>query len=80
MFEYKLEHILSFVGKGSEAPEVIGPLAEGLRVNFQNVGGEVIGPRIRGSVRPSGGDWVTVRKDGVAVLDARITMETDDHE
>ena len=79
MFDYELEHILSFVGKGGGTPEAIGALPDGLRVNFQNVGGEVTGPRIRGKVRPSGGDWVTVRKDGVAILDARITLETDDH-
>ena len=79
MFDYELEHILSFVGKGGGTPEAIGALPDGLHVNFQNVGGEVTGPRIRGKVRPTGGDWVTVRKDGVAILDARITLETDDH-
>jgi hypothetical protein len=78
MFDYKLEHVLSFVGKGGMTPEAIGPLAEGLRVNFYITGGEVNGPGIRGKLRPVGGDWVTVRKDGVAVLDARVTFETDD--
>jgi hypothetical protein len=41
MIDYKLEHILSFVGRGGMAPEAIGPVAEGLRVNFYNTGGEV---------------------------------------
>jgi hypothetical protein len=78
MIDYKLEHILSFVGKGGGVPEAIGALPEGLRVNFYNLGGEVSGPRIRGKLRAAGGDWVTVRKDGVAILDARVTFETDD--
>lgn len=78
MIDYRLEHILSFVGKGGIAPEAIGRLAEGLRVNFYNTGGEISGPHIRGKLRPVGGDWVTVRKDGVAILDARVTFETDD--
>ncbi|MGH9202363.1 MAG: DUF3237 domain-containing protein [Vicinamibacterales bacterium] len=78
MLDYKLEHILSFTGIGANPPEVIGTLPEGTRVNFRNVGGEVRGDRIRGKLRAAGGDWVTVRKDGIAILDARVTFETDD--
>src|SRR5215472_5075127 len=75
---YTLEHIFSFTGRGAGTPEAIGPLPEGLRVNFYNAGGEITGPRIRGKLRPVGGDWVTVRKDGIAMLDARVTLETED--
>jgi hypothetical protein len=57
---------------------MIGAVPEGLRVNFYNAGGTVSGPRIRGKVRPVGGDWMTVRPDGVAVVDVRVTFETDD--
>ena len=81
MFDYKLEHICSYSDTGSDARpvEVIGPVAEGLRVNFSTSGGgKVTGPRIQGTVRQAGGDWVVVRKDGVAVMDARTTFETDD--
>jgi hypothetical protein len=78
MNDYKLEHIFSYVGRLADAPEIIGPVPEGIRVNFYSAGGEVTGPRIRGKVRPVGGDWVTVRKDGVAYLDVRTTLETDD--
>lgn len=53
-------------------------MPEGIRVNFYSAGGEVTGPRIRGKVRPVGGDWVTVRKDGVVYLDVRTTFETHD--
>ena len=78
MNEYSLEHVLSFTGIGEAAPEMIGAVPEGLRVNFYNAGGTVVGPRIRGKVRPVGGDWMTVRPDGVAVVDVRVTFETDD--
>jgi len=78
LISYSLEYIFSFTGRGSTMPEAIGPLAEGLRVNFYNSGGEIYGPRIRGKLRAVGGDWVTVRKDGVALLDARVTLETHD--
>jgi hypothetical protein len=78
LIRYTLEHIFSFTGRGAGTPEAIGALPEGLRVNFYNVGGEITGPRIRGKLRPVGGDWVTVRKDGIALLDARVTLETED--
>src|SRR5262245_12552220 len=78
MIDHKLEHILSYTGELATPPELIGPLPEGIRVNFYSTGGEVTGPRIRGKVRPVGGDWMTVRRDGVATLDVRTTFETHD--
>jgi uncharacterized protein DUF3237 len=77
MFEYDLEHLLCFTVKIAE-PEVIGPVPEGLRVNGYILGGEVTGPRVSGKLRPVGGDWLMIRKDGVAVLDVRATIETHD--
>jgi Protein of unknown function (DUF3237) len=78
MIDYKLEHILSYTGELANPPEIIGPVPEGTRVNFYASGGEVTGPKVRGKVRPVGGDWMTVRKDGVAILDVRATFETHD--
>src|SRR5438445_12314679 len=75
MFEYNLEHLLSFTVKIAE-PEVIGPVPEGLRVNGYITGGEVTGPRISGKLRPVGGDWLTTRKAGAAVLGVRATIAT----
>jgi len=74
---YELEHICSYNATLSPG-EPIGPVAEGLRFNAYHTGGEVSGPRIRGKVRPVGGDWLTLRTDGVAVLDVRVTIETHD--
>ena len=78
MNDYTLEYLCSSTGALAHPPEIIGPVPEGIRVNFYSTGGEISGPRIRGQVRPVGGDWVTVRQDGVAYLDVRTTFETHD--
>ena len=79
MLPYSLEHICSYSAKLQNPPEVIGPVAEGIRVNFYVTSGEVTGPKIRGIIRPVGGDWLTIRTDGVGLLDVRATIETHDH-
>jgi hypothetical protein len=58
-------------------PEVIRPIAEGIRVNFYVTAGEVSGPSMRGQLRTVGGDWLLLRPDGVGLLDVRATMELD---
>jgi hypothetical protein len=77
MFEYRMDHAFGFRA-GLTAPEVIGPLPGDIRVNFYITGGEVWGPLVQGKLRAAGGDWLTVRTDGVAVLDVRGTIETHD--
>ncbi len=57
---------------------MIGPVAEGIRANFYALGGEMTGPKLKGKCRAAGGDWLTVRTDGVAILDVRTTLETHD--
>jgi Protein of unknown function (DUF3237) len=76
-FTFNVEHLFSFTVQLTP-PEVIGPLAEGLRSNYHFVGGEIHGPQLHGKIRPGGGDWATLRTDGVGVLDIRGTIETDD--
>ena len=76
-YNYQREHIVSF-GATLESPEVIGPVAEGLRANFYCKGGEATGPKLQGKTRAVGGDWLTVRTDGVVILDVRTTLETHD--
>jgi len=77
MFEYRLEPIMSYYIT-AKSPEIIGPLPEGLRVSFYITGGEVSGPKVFGKVRPVGGDWMLVRRDGIGLLDIRTTIETRD--
>ncbi len=73
----ELEYLFSYAAV-LQAPEVIGPVPEGIRVNFYVKSGTVQGPRLRGSLVPAGGDWLTIRRDGMAMLDVRITLKTDD--
>src|ERR671912_2981773 len=77
MFEYDLEHVMSYTLR-LNPPEVIGPVSEGLLANFYFAGGEVNGPQVYGKLRPVGADWLTVRTDGVGILDVRATIETQD--
>ncbi len=76
MIDYRLEHLFSY--NAFLETEVIGPVAEGIRINFYVTSGEVSGPKLRGKLRPVGGDWLTLRTDGVGILDVRATLETDD--
>jgi hypothetical protein len=75
-YRYGLEYICSYTL--TLRPEVIGPLPEGIRINFHITGGEVNGPKLHGRFRPVGADFMIQRSDGVAVLDIRATIETHD--
>ena len=57
--------------------EVLGPVAEGFRVNLYTETGEVAGPSLCGRCGV-GGDWFTVRRDGMGVVDSRVMIHTDD--
>jgi hypothetical protein len=76
VIEYHLEHLFSF--NAFLDVDVIGPVAEGVCVNFRVKSGEISGPKLRGTLRPTGGDWLTLRTDGVGALDVRVTFETED--
>ena len=41
-------------------------------------GGTFKGSRLSGNILPGGADWQVIRADGVAFLDARYTLQTDD--
>jgi hypothetical protein len=77
MIDYRLEHIVSYTAQLAP-PEVIGPVPEGIRVNFYVAGGTATGPKVFGKFRPVGADWLVVRRDGMAALDVRTTIETND--
>ncbi|MEN8821915.1 MAG: DUF3237 domain-containing protein [Abyssibacter sp.] len=59
-------------------PVVLGPCPDGIRVLFQVTGGTVSGPRLNGKVMPVGADWLTVRSDGIAVVDVRAQLQASD--
>ncbi|HEX8826495.1 MAG TPA: DUF3237 family protein, partial [Xanthobacteraceae bacterium] len=60
-----------------KAPLELGDVGKGVRRVVPIKGGEFAGPDIRGEVLP-GADWQILRTDGVAELEARYTLRTDD--
>jgi Protein of unknown function (DUF3237) len=60
-----------------DTPQDLGPFNKGHRRVVPITGGEFSGPDMRGTVLP-GADWQLVRHDGVAELEARYTLQTDD--
>ena len=77
MIDHSLEHICSYSVDLAPTPEVIGPVSGDLRLNAYYAGGQVWGPRLRGRVLPVGADWLTVRTDGVGIVDIRCTLEAE---
>lgn len=59
-------------------PQELGDGPLGRRRVIPITGGSFRGERLSGRVVPGGADWQVIRPDGVAELDARYTLETDD--
>ena len=57
---------------------IFGATPEGVRMAFYIKSGRWYGPRIHARYKSEGGDWVLVRKDGVAIPDVRATLEAED--
>lgn len=60
------------------APRTLGRTPLGERRIIDITGGDVSGPKLAGRILPGGADWQIVRTDGVAVLEARYTIEAAD--
>jgi len=73
----RLEHLLTV---RLQVPSIadLGATPWGGRRIAHVAGGTFEGPKLKGTVRDHGGDWILVRPDGVTQLDVRLTMETDD--
>ena len=59
-------------------PAQIFPTPTGTRMTFVIKRGRAEGARIAGDILAGGGDWVVLGSDGVARLDVRATLRTDD--
>jgi hypothetical protein len=61
-----------------KSPEFIGITPEGIRVNWYwyPAEGVVKGPKLNGKVRRLGGDWMTIRRDGIGLMDVKAIIET----
>jgi Protein of unknown function (DUF3237) len=76
-YPLELEHIARY-SVFLDKPEIIGRTPEGLKVNWWIKSGSFDGPRLRGILRSEGGDSMTIRPDGIGVMDVRATLETHD--
>ncbi|KUI35598.1 hypothetical protein AU195_14995 [Mycobacterium sp. IS-1496] len=74
--EPALEHLLDIRIAFSAVHTFTTPV--GMRATYVIAEGRCEGPRIRADVLPGGGDWVVLGADGVARLDVRATLRTDD--
>jgi hypothetical protein len=72
----KLEHLVTYHADLKPGVPVGGPT--GNRLIFDVTGGTFEGPKLKGKILPSGGDWAVIGPDGVLRLDVRATFETDD--
>jgi uncharacterized protein DUF3237 len=61
-----------------DRPLDVSDVGKGGRRIVPITGGEFSGPRLRGTVLSGGADWQVLRDDGVAELEARYSLQTDD--
>jgi hypothetical protein len=61
-----------------DQPLDLGDVGKGGRRIVPITGGDFSGPQLRAKVLPGGADWQVLRGDGVAELEARYTLRTDD--
>jgi hypothetical protein len=73
------EFLLRIAGELDD-PQNVGETPLGVRRILYMKRGSFSGPKLAGDVLPGGGDWVLLRRDGVAQLDIRMTLRTDDAE
>jgi hypothetical protein len=76
-FQWASEFLGAFTVKLIDPPEYIGPGPDGLRINYFIESGVIRGPRINAKV--TGGDWMSLRPDGIGQAESRITYETPDN-
>lgn len=72
-----LTHAADLVVELSPSHEM-GKSPAGVRRIIPIIGGSAHGPLISGQILPVGADWQTVLAGGIADLDARYAIETDD--
>jgi hypothetical protein len=74
---YRLEHITRGDLTLVKNYEVVGETPEGIRLNLQVSGGTYRG-KICGQACAGSGDWLTIRRDGIGIVDAKVTIKTND--
>lgn len=79
MLPLRSELLFTLTARVSD-PVDIGTSASGHRRIFPIDGGDFEGPKLQGTVLPGGSDWMVVDSDGVAHMDVRVALQTNDGE
>ena len=77
-FTPNLEFIAQIRTRFTQNFDIIGETPIGFRVNYYLQDGDVRGPRLKGRVLRSGGDYLLIRRDGIASVQVYATFETND--
>lgn len=78
-FVPQLEFVLRIALPLNKFLDSIGNLGGmGERKMLNVTGGSFEGPNMRGIILPGGSEWPLIRPDGVGLIDARYTLQTDD--
>jgi hypothetical protein len=77
MLPLRSELLFTLTGRVSD-PVDIGVTTSGHRRIVPIDGGEFDGPKLQGTVLAGGADWMVVDSDGVAHVDVRLTLQTND--
>ena len=59
-------------------PQLVGDTGDGTRRIIPLLGGTFTGPGLQGVILPGGADWKLLKKDGIADIDARYSLLTND--
>ena len=78
MAEISTRHLFTLRLNAGETQQV-GETPLGKRIIVPISGGTFEGDRLRGTAEPGGSDWMTLRPDGVTMLDVRVALRTDDN-
>ena len=82
MLELKTEHLFDLQFTAVSDPQkwfIVGDGGWGTRIIIPvAMGGTFAGPKIKGTLKVFGADWLLIRHDSVPVPDVRMILETDD--
>ncbi len=78
LFAPRFEFITSIRTTYSRKADLLGETPEGLRMNYYVEGGMAVGPRFNGTEVPRGAEFLTIRRDGMAIVSVRATFQSDD--
>ncbi|WP_299488456.1 DUF3237 domain-containing protein [Acaryochloris sp. IP29b_bin.137] len=75
-FPFQLNYLATVQVQLLKTPEIIGQTPEGLKINWFVKIGQVSGPKLNAIFSPYGSDHMTIRPDGIGILDADVTLTT----